>query len=139
MKLLEELTHRYNISNKRLNAMTGISPRRLAELGSDMKPTKLELHQLETIKRYACICSHGLNFDMEIEYQKKQIEMIEKDLRKKLLKCDSETEEAILNCVEGLKAECVYLGCFYSDNNQEEEVHRMIRHSRKVKGSQEVR
>lgn len=139
MKLLDELTHRHCISNKRLNAMTGISQRRLAELGADSKPTRVELHQLEMVKRYACICSHGLNFDGEIDYQKKQIELIEQDLKKKLSKCDPEVEEAILNCVDGLKAECVYLGCFYSDNNQEEEVHRMIRQSRKVKGTQEVR
>lgn len=139
MKLLEELTTRHKLSIKRLNAMTGITTKRLAELHADQKPTRTELHQLETIKRFACICSHGLNFDDEIKYQENQVSLIEQEIRKHLLKFDPETEETIMNFVKGLESECKYLGCFLADNNQEELVYKSVRQSRKVKGTENVR
>lgn len=139
MKLLDELIKRHGYSLKRLSAMLGISPKRIAELLANYEPTKEEKHKIETLKRFACMIGRGLNFDDDIHYQQKQIDLIETDLKKRLDGLDPDTQEIIVSDLDAIKSECMYLGCFYSNNNQEEIVQKYVRQARRVIGTEDVK
>lgn len=134
-KLLLEIKNYHNFSKKRISAITGINPRRLEELIAGYNPKKEEKHQIETLKRFACICGRGLNFDGEIAFEKNELSRLDKELHNKLVALDPETEEQVIEYVDCIKAESMYLGSFYSNNNQEDVIYNAVRRVRKVKGS----
>lgn len=116
---------RNHFTLKQIAIMCGISCKRLEEIANFDEPTDKEKHCIDIFEKFVYLSNKSLNYEDDIEYQKKQVDTI----RTKIIGEDEE----IADTVDSLIAESMYLGLFYANNMQDSVVEKLIKKVRCVK------